>query len=95
MTIEILANANPSLDYLVYVFGENKPIPCPNSNLYPNNWDDEDILKLLGEEDFKKFEQGTYKFNTPAWKCHRLTNSTNISNAKNQRDQLLFISQWD
>lgn len=89
MKIEIHSPVDPSNDYWIYISGTQKRL-THGYGVFRHQWDDDDILKLLGESQYKQFEAGKYTFDLPSWKVNILEGRHVPSN----REQLLFSSQF-
>ena len=88
MKLEILSSTNPAKGYNLYV--DNKALSKPNGGMFPRDWDEDEVSKLIGETNFNKFLNGKYLFEVPAWKVNLIEGKR----AASTREQLLFISQF-
>jgi hypothetical protein len=90
MKITINAPGRPDNDYTISYDG-NKMLRNPQSFMFPLQWDDEDIIKLIGESEYDKFQDGSkYEFDIPAWKVRIIE----CKHVPKNREQLLFSSQF-
>lgn len=87
-----ICNNQPTNDLTVWANG--RTIIRPNAGLMGRYWDESDIEKLLTEKQFQEFENGKCDFNIPDWKINLLTGKSFVGYGMNQRDRLLFISQF-
>jgi hypothetical protein len=90
MQVEIYSPSHPANGYEVYIKGTTKRLRTYTTSMFPSNWDEDEICKLLGETDYKRFEEGHYLFNLPNWKIGILEGTQPAKT----REQLLFISQF-
>ena len=64
MKITIYAPETPTSGHTIYDENNNR-IRNSHNNLRSYDFDEDEILFILGEKEFSKFEQGKYTFNVP------------------------------
>lgn len=64
MKIEIINPGSPV--HCNNVFADDKPTAAPKSSVCdPWGWDDDELMLLLGDKNWAKFEKGQFLFNIP------------------------------
>jgi len=88
MKIIIYSPINPTHEY--QIFSEDRVITNRNSNLFPRQFDESEILTIIGGKAFKKFEKGQSTFDVPAWKIKAVEGVLNPT----KNFQLHFIEEY-
>lgn len=76
MKIEIRQNTDPAKGYEVYDLNRGKFIQG-KSAMFPRDFDEDDIYNLLGEDNYRKFENGRYQFDITKRQIFEATNDIN------------------
>ncbi len=88
MKITIHTPINPACGYEITT--EEKAIRNMNSNMFPRQFDESDLLTILGEKGFEKFEDGKFIFDVPVWKIKAIEGILNAT----KNFQLRFIEEY-
>ena len=61
------------------------------NNMFPNDFDDDEIFYIIGEKNYEKLEKGKFEFDIPLWKLNTIQGINNPTT----REQLIYSNNWD
>lgn len=79
MKIEICSPSNPA--YSANIYADGKKVSAPKPSIMDSfGWSDDEIMALIGESNFEKYEQGKYQFNVTTSHFKLITRQRAASN---------------
>ena len=59
------------------IWYDDKPLRNYRQSIFVRDFDEDEILYILGDKEYAKFEEGKYIFNIPKWKIYAIIGEPN------------------